>query len=105
MVAQFEKEAEEDEEVYEQMGCWCKSNEKGTEQRLNCKSSRIQSHHPVIAQLETKWIVEDEEAYEQMRYWCETNDEDTDTSKGCDSSRIQSHHPYEGYGCALRQRS
>jgi len=28
MVAQLEKEAEEDEEVYEQMGCWCETNDK-----------------------------------------------------------------------------
>merc|ERR1719252_71184 len=28
MVAQLEKEAEEDEEVYEGMGCWCETNDK-----------------------------------------------------------------------------
>jgi len=28
MVAQLEKEAEEDEEVYEAMGCWCETNDK-----------------------------------------------------------------------------
>jgi chromosome segregation ATPase len=28
MVAQLEKEAEEDEEVYETMGCWCETNDK-----------------------------------------------------------------------------
>merc|ERR1719502_1318829 len=28
MVAQLEKEAEEDEEVYESMGCWCETNDK-----------------------------------------------------------------------------
>jgi len=28
MVAQMEKEAEEDEEVYEAMGCWCETNDK-----------------------------------------------------------------------------
>merc|ERR1719231_236614 len=28
MVGQLEKEAEEDEEVYETMGCWCETNDK-----------------------------------------------------------------------------
>merc|ERR1719191_88357 len=28
MVSQLEKEAEEDEEVYETMGCWCETNDK-----------------------------------------------------------------------------
>jgi len=28
MITQMEKEAEEDEEVYEQMGCWCTTNDK-----------------------------------------------------------------------------
>merc|ERR1719156_229534 len=28
MITQMEKEAEEDEETYEQMGCWCTTNDK-----------------------------------------------------------------------------
>merc|ERR1719388_330539 len=28
MISQLEKEAEEDEEVYEAMGCWCETNDK-----------------------------------------------------------------------------
>jgi hypothetical protein len=28
MITQLEKEAEEDEEVYEAMGCWCETNDK-----------------------------------------------------------------------------
>merc|ERR1719261_2217601 len=28
MISQMEKEAEEDEEVYEAMGCWCETNDK-----------------------------------------------------------------------------
>merc|ERR1719321_1064189 len=28
MISQMEKEAEEDEEVYETMGCWCVTNDK-----------------------------------------------------------------------------
>merc|ERR1719156_338481 len=28
MITQMEKEAEEDEETYEQMGCWCETNDK-----------------------------------------------------------------------------
>jgi len=34
MISQLEKEAEEDEEVYEQMGCWCETNDKAKTQSI-----------------------------------------------------------------------
>merc|ERR1719272_1556615 len=34
MISQLEKEAEEDEEVYEQMGCWCTTNDKAKTQSI-----------------------------------------------------------------------
>ena len=48
MVAHLDEKAEEDEEVYEQMGCWCRTSDNDAGQRLNepCVVSRIQSHHP-----------------------------------------------------------
>ena len=48
MVAHLDEKAEEDEEVYEQMGCWRKASDNDAGQRLNepCVVSRIQSHHP-----------------------------------------------------------
>jgi chromosome segregation ATPase len=35
MVGQLEKEAEEDEEVYETMGCWCETNDKAKSKSIN----------------------------------------------------------------------
>merc|ERR1740115_532757 len=34
MISQLEKEAEEDEEAYEQMGCWCETNDKAKTQSI-----------------------------------------------------------------------
>merc|ERR1719487_1979745 len=41
MVAQLEKEAEEDEEVYETMGCWCETNDKEKTKSIADAESRI----------------------------------------------------------------
>merc|ERR1719311_1243125 len=41
MVAQLEKEAEEDEEVYETMGCWCETNDKAKTKSIADAESRI----------------------------------------------------------------
>merc|ERR1719152_453045 len=43
MVAQLEKEAEEDEEIYEQMGCWCETNDKEKTKSIADAESRIAS--------------------------------------------------------------
>jgi len=41
MVGQLEKEAEEDEEVYETMGCWCETNDKAKTKSIADAESRI----------------------------------------------------------------
>merc|ERR1719163_1372400 len=41
MVAQLEKEAKEDEEVYETMGCWCETNDKGKTKAIADQKARI----------------------------------------------------------------
>merc|ERR1719301_508283 len=41
MTAQLEKEAEEDEEVYETMGCWCETNDKAKTKSIADAESRI----------------------------------------------------------------
>jgi len=41
MVGQLEKEAEEDEEVYETMGCWCETNDKEKTKAIADAESRI----------------------------------------------------------------
>merc|ERR1719502_945351 len=41
MVSQLEKEAEEDEEVYETMGCWCETNDKAKTKAISDAESRI----------------------------------------------------------------
>merc|ERR1719446_597057 len=41
MVAQLEKEAEEDEDVYEAMGCWCETNDKLKTQAIADAKQRI----------------------------------------------------------------
>merc|ERR1719182_1235750 len=41
MVGQLEKEAEEDEEVYETMGCWCETNDKAKTKAIADGEQRI----------------------------------------------------------------
>jgi len=41
MVGQLEKEAEEDEEVYETMGCWCETNDKEKTKSISDAEGRI----------------------------------------------------------------
>merc|ERR1719146_384566 len=41
MVAQLEKEAEEDEEVYETMGCWCETNDKSKTKAIADAETKI----------------------------------------------------------------
>merc|ERR1719502_208611 len=43
MVAQLEKEAEEDEEVYESMGCWCETNDKIKTKAIADAEAKIES--------------------------------------------------------------
>ena len=41
MISQLEKEAEEDEEVYETMGCWCETNDKAKTKAIADGEQRI----------------------------------------------------------------
>merc|ERR1719207_401131 len=58
MVSQLEKEAEEDEEVYEGMGCWCETNDKektksiaDAEQHIADLTAAIEEHTANSARL------------------------------------------------------
>merc|ERR1719321_1250880 len=61
MIAQLEKEAEEDEEVYEAIGCWCETNDKEKtkaiadgEQRIADLTAAIEEFTSKAAQLNTQ---------------------------------------------------
>jgi predicted RNase H-like nuclease (RuvC/YqgF family) len=61
MITQLEKEAEEDEEVYEAMGCWCETNDKektksiaDAEQHIADLTSSIEELTSKSAQLNTQ---------------------------------------------------
>merc|ERR1719248_24022 len=61
MVAQLEKEAEEDEEVYEAMGCWCETNDKAktksiadAEQAISDLTAAIEGFTASSARLNTE---------------------------------------------------
>merc|ERR1719207_429526 len=61
MVSQLEKEAEEDEEVYEGMGCWCETNDKektksiaDAEQSIADLTAAIEEHTANSARLNTE---------------------------------------------------
>merc|ERR1719395_54053 len=61
MISQMEKEAEEDEEVYEAMGCWCVTNDKektksiaDSEQSISDLTSAIESFTASSSRLTTE---------------------------------------------------
>merc|ERR1719378_1167029 len=61
MITQLEKEAEEDEEVYEAIGCWCETNDKEKtksiadgEQRIADLTAAIEEYTSKAAQLNTQ---------------------------------------------------
>merc|ERR1719324_1056399 len=41
MLKQMEKEAEEDEEIYDQLACWCETNDKGKTKSIADAETRI----------------------------------------------------------------
>merc|ERR1719379_1014746 len=43
MIKQLEKEAEEDEEIYENMACWCETNDKEKTKAIADAEARITS--------------------------------------------------------------
>merc|ERR1740115_406336 len=61
MLKQLEKEAEQDEEIYDQMACWCETNDKektksiaDAEARINDLTSKIEELTGLSAQLNTE---------------------------------------------------
>merc|ERR1719183_2525008 len=61
MVSQLEKESEEDEEVYEAMGCWCETNDKektqsisNGKQHISDLTAAIEEHTANSARLNTE---------------------------------------------------
>merc|ERR1711881_211727 len=61
MVKQLEKEAEEDEEVYEKMACWCETNDKektksiaDAEARISALTTKIEELTASSARLNTE---------------------------------------------------
>merc|ERR1719386_378167 len=61
MLKQMEKEAEDDEEIYDQMACWCETNDKDktksivdAEARINNLTSKIEELTALSAQLNTE---------------------------------------------------
>merc|ERR550514_1666879 len=51
MVATMEKEAEEDEDIYEAMGCWCETNDKLKTQAIADAKQRINDLTALIEEL------------------------------------------------------
>merc|ERR1719421_2685040 len=61
MLKQLEAEAEEDEEIYEKMACWCATNDKektkaiaDAEAKINDLTTRIEELSAMSAQLSTE---------------------------------------------------
>merc|ERR1719428_2040860 len=51
MVKQLEKEGEEDEEIYEKMGCWCVTNEKSKTKSIADAKTQIETLTSTIESL------------------------------------------------------
>merc|ERR1719245_3030553 len=78
MLKQLEKEAEEDEEIYDKMACWCETNDKEktksiaeAEERIEVLTGKIEEFTAVSARLNTeiknleKEVAQDQEALAQ----------------------------------------
>jgi len=51
IIAQLEKEGEQDQEVYEQMGCWCTTNDKEKTKQINDGKGKIETLSHAIEDL------------------------------------------------------
>merc|ERR1719410_328991 len=51
MLKQLEKEAEEDEEIYDQMACWCETNDKEKTKAIADAEAKIADLTPKIEEL------------------------------------------------------
>merc|ERR1719188_1061746 len=61
MLKQLEKEAEDDEEIYDKMACWCETNDKEktksikeAEDHIDALTIKIEEHTATSAQLNTE---------------------------------------------------
>merc|ERR1719171_2643480 len=54
MVGQLEKEAEEDEEIYEQMGCWCETGTKEKTKSIAAAEGTISQLSAAIEEMTAK---------------------------------------------------
>merc|ERR1719211_758201 len=61
MLKQLEKEAEEDEEIYDKLACWCETNDKektksiaDAEAKIDDLTSKIEEHTAASARLNTE---------------------------------------------------
>merc|ERR1719428_328097 len=54
MLAQLEKEADEDQEVYDKMACWCETNDKEKTKAIADGEARIESLTALIEELTAK---------------------------------------------------
>merc|ERR1719316_1749106 len=115
MVTQLEKEAEEDEEVYETMGCWCETNDKDktkaiadAEQRISDLTASIEELTANSARLNTeienlnKEVAKNENALDQAtalrkKQLAEFNEEEKDMLQSITSMKgavvaLSKHH-------------
>jgi len=115
MVSQLEKEAQEDEEVYEQMGCWCETNDKektksigDAEQRISDLTASIEDLTANSARLNTeienlnKEVAKNEQALDQAtalrkKQLAEFNEEEKDMLQSITSMKgavvaLSKHH-------------
>merc|ERR1719261_1095951 len=96
MIKQMEKEAEEDEEVYDKMACWCETNEKektksikDAEARVDDLTTKIEEYTANSARLNTeiknleKEVAENQQALDKatairQKQLAEFNEEEKD---------------------------
>merc|ERR1719172_463510 len=124
MQKQLEKEAEEDEEIYEKMACWCETNDKEKTKAIADAEAHIQDLTATIAELSAtsarlnteiknleKEVAENQEALDQAKAMrakelAEFNEEEKDVLLNIQALKnaiivLSKHHP----GAALSQVS
>merc|ERR1719506_3440926 len=76
MLKELENEAEEDEEIYDKMVCWCNLNDKEKtkaikdgEDAIDVLITKIEEYTAAVSRLST-------EIYDKMVCWCNLNDKE-----------------------------
>jgi chromosome segregation ATPase len=126
MKAQLEKEAEEDEEIYEKLACWCETNDKEKTKAIADAEAHIQDLTATIEELSAtsarlnteiknleKEVAENQEALDQAKAMrakelAEFNAEEKDVLLSIQALKnaiivLSKHHPGEGASAALLQ--